>query len=220
MKSSCASPSAISGGSLAGRFVLTAGLGGMGGAQPLAGRMAGAAILCVEIDPQRVEKRVASGYLDKLVASLEEALAIIDAARREKKALSVALVGNAADVYETLLTRDVIPDIVTDQTSAHDLVLRLCRRRGEASKRSAACAATIPRPSCAKAAPRSSGMSERCCASSAKASIVFDNGNLIRTQAFEGGVERRLRHPDLHRGVSAAAVRTGDRPVPLDLARQ
>jgi len=176
------------GGSLAGRFVLTAGLGGMGGAQPLAGRMAGAAILCVEIDPRRIEKRIASGFLDKRAHDLEEALASIDAARRESKALSVAVVGNAADVYETLLTRGVIPDIVTDQTSAHDLVfgyapsgrsledIRRLRRDDPATLMRES-RATIVRHVRAMLGFRRKG------------SIVFDNGNLIRTQAFEGGVD-------------------------------
>ena len=75
----------------------------MGGAQPLAGRMAGAAILCAEIDPQRIEKRLANAFLDRRAADLEEALMMIEAARREGRALSVGLVGNAADVYETML---------------------------------------------------------------------------------------------------------------------
>jgi urocanate hydratase len=176
------------GGSLAGRFILTAGLGGMGGAQPLAGRMAGAAILCIEIDPQRVEKRLAKGFLDKRAADLEEALATIDAARREKRALSVALVGNAADVFETLLTSGVIPDIVTDQTSAHDLVfgyapsgrsLEDIRRMRQEDPAALMCEsrATIVRHVQAMLDFRRKG------------SIVFDNGNLIRTQAFEGGVD-------------------------------
>jgi urocanate hydratase len=176
------------GGSLAGRFILTAGLGGMGGAQPLAGRMAGAAILCIEIDPQRVEKRLAKGFLDKRAANLEEALATIDAARREKRALSVALVGNAADVFETLLASGVIPDIVTDQTSAHDLVfgyapsgrsledIRRMREEDPATLMSES-RATIVRHVRAMLGFRNAG------------SIVFDNGNLIRTQAFDGGVD-------------------------------
>ncbi len=176
------------GGSLQGRFILTAGLGGMGGAQPLAGRMAGAAILCVEIDPQRVEKRLATGFLDKRAPDLEEALAAIDAARREKRALSVALVGNAADVCETLLAKGVVPDIVTDQTSAHDLVfgyapsgrsLEDIRRMREEDP------ATLMRESRATLVRHVRAMLRF----RRESSIVFDNGNLIRTQAFEGGVD-------------------------------
>ena len=108
------------GGTLAGRFVLTAGLGGMGGAQPLAATLNGGAILCVEVDPARIEKRVATGYCDRQTADLDEALRWIDEAVRARTARSVGLVGNAADVLPDLLARGVTPDIVTDQTSAHD----------------------------------------------------------------------------------------------------
>ena len=109
-------------GSLAGRFILTPRLGGMGGAQPLAARMAGAAILCVEVDPERAEKRKAIGYLDEIASDLDSALALIGSAVREKRAFSVGLIGNAADVYPELARRGIVPGIVTDQTSAHDLV--------------------------------------------------------------------------------------------------
>jgi urocanate hydratase len=175
------------GGSLAGRFILTAGLGGMGGAQPLAGRMSGAAILCAEIDPQRIEKRLANAFLDRRAADLEEALMMIEAARREGRALSVGLVGNAADVYETMLTRGAVPDIVTDQTSAHDLVYGYApsgrsledirrMRDGDPAALMREGRATIVRHVRAMLGFRRQG------------AIVFDNGNLIRTQAFEGGV--------------------------------
>jgi urocanate hydratase len=91
-------------------------------AQPLAGRMAGAAILCVEVDPERAEKRRAVGYLDEIASDLEAALARIEAAVKEKRPLSVGLAGNAADVYPEIARRGITPDVVTDQTSAHDLV--------------------------------------------------------------------------------------------------
>lgn len=110
------------GGSLAGRLVVTAGLGGMGGAQPLAATMQGAAILCVEVDAARIEKRLATKYCDRSTTSLDEALALLDGARRQKRALSVALLGNAAEVLPELVKRGVTPDIVTDQTSAHDML--------------------------------------------------------------------------------------------------
>jgi urocanate hydratase len=110
------------GNSLQGRFILTAGLGGMGGAQPLAGQMAGAVILCVEIDPDRIRKRMGSGFLDQRADDLDAAIAMVAAARREGRATSIGLNGNAADIFEALLARGVIPDVVTDQTSAHDLV--------------------------------------------------------------------------------------------------
>jgi urocanate hydratase len=108
------------GGSLAGKWILTAGLGGMGGAQPLAGVMAGASCLVVECQPSRIEMRLRTRYLDCQAATLEEALAIIEHACREQKPISVGLLGNAAEVFPDLVRRGIRPDIVTDQTSAHD----------------------------------------------------------------------------------------------------
>jgi urocanate hydratase len=104
------------GGSLAGRMILTAGCGGMGGAQPLAGKLAGAAILVVDVDERRIRRRIETGYCDRMTASLDEALRWIDDAKATKQALSVGLVGNAAQVHPFLLERGVVPDIVTDQT--------------------------------------------------------------------------------------------------------
>ncbi len=108
------------GGSLAGKVIFSGGLGGMGGAQPLAAVIAGAVFLGVDVDRERIKKRLASGYLDRLAENLEEALHLVDEARAAKKALSIGLVGNAADILPALLARGWIPDIVTDQTSAHD----------------------------------------------------------------------------------------------------
>jgi urocanate hydratase len=108
------------GGDLAGKLIVTGGLGGMGGAQPLAATMAGAAILCVEVDPERIARRLEHKYLMRSTSSLDEALAWLDEARRAKQALSVGLEGNCAEVLPELVRREVIPDIVTDQTSAHD----------------------------------------------------------------------------------------------------
>jgi len=110
------------GGDLSGRWILTAGLGGMGGAQPLAATMAGASCLAVECQPSRIEMRLKTGYVDVQAKDLDDALAIIDKATKEKKAISVALLGNAADVFPELVRRGVRPDAVTDQTSAHDPV--------------------------------------------------------------------------------------------------
>ncbi len=108
------------GGSLAGKWILTGGLGGMGGAQPLAATMAGASMLAVECQPSRIEMRLRTRYLDKQAASLDEALEIIARAGRERKPVSVGVVGNAAEVFPELVRRGVRPDAVTDQTSAHD----------------------------------------------------------------------------------------------------
>jgi urocanate hydratase len=176
------------GGNLAGRFILTAGLGGMGGAQPLAGRMAGAAILCVDVNPERARKRQEIGYLEAIAPDLDTALRMIDTAVKEKRATSIGLVGNAAEVYPEIARRGVVPDIVTDQTSAHDLVygyvpkdftLEEVRalRKTDPQELMAASRASIVEHVRAMLAFQQAG------------SEVFDNGNLIRTQAKEGGVE-------------------------------
>src|SRR3989454_2729364 len=107
-------------GSLEGKFVLTGGLGGMGGAQPLAATMNGAVFLGVEVDPARIEKRLKSGYCDKIAWSLDEALKLIDQARKEGHPISVGLFGNCADVLPEIVKRGIFPDVLTDQTSAHD----------------------------------------------------------------------------------------------------
>lgn len=181
-------------GDLRGRFILTAGLGGMGGAQPLAGRMAHAAILAVEVNEERIEKRMKNGFLEKRAQTLDEALALIADAVARKAPVSVGLLGNAADVFADILARGVVPDIVTDQTSAHDLVygyvpsgytledVRDKRARDrEGLMRDAR--ATIVRHVQAMLGFKDAG------------AVVFDNGNLIRTQAREGGVARAFEIP-------------------------
>jgi urocanate hydratase len=105
---------------LAGRLVVTAGLGGMGGAQPLAATMNGAAFLGVEVEPARIERRLQTGYLDRMCTDLDEALRLVLEAKRQARPLSVGLVGNAAEVMPELVRRGVVPDVLTDQTSAHD----------------------------------------------------------------------------------------------------
>ncbi len=110
------------GGSLAGRWLLTAGLGGMGGAQPLAAVMAGASCLAIECQPSRIEMRLRTGYLDKQASSIDEAIAMIEASHAEGKPMSVGLLGNAAEVLPEMVRRGIRPDLLTDQTSAHDPV--------------------------------------------------------------------------------------------------
>ena len=110
------------GGSLAGRWILTGGMGGMGGAQPLAATMNGAAVLVVEVDPERIRRRVETRYCDRMTADLEDAIRRVRDAAAAGEALSVGLVGNCAEVLPELLARGIVPDIVTDQTSAHDPV--------------------------------------------------------------------------------------------------
>jgi urocanate hydratase len=108
------------GGDLSGKWILTAGLGGMGGAQPLAAVMAGASLLAIECQPSRIEMRLRTRYLDRQASNLDEALAMIDPACRDRKPVSVGLVGNAAEIFPELVRRGIRPDVVTDQTSAHD----------------------------------------------------------------------------------------------------
>ncbi|MGQ9667084.1 MAG: urocanate hydratase, partial [Anaerolineae bacterium] len=110
------------GGSLRGRFVLTAGLGGMGGAQPLAVTMNEGVALVVEVDPERAHRRLEKEYVDVVVDDFEEALELVMAAKEAREPKSIGLVANAADIYPALLERNIIPDVVTDQTPAHDVL--------------------------------------------------------------------------------------------------
>jgi urocanate hydratase len=128
-------------GTLAGRLIVTAGLGGMGGAQPLAVTMCGGTALCVEVDLQRIERRIHTGYLDERAADLDDALARLARAARERRPLSIGLLGNAAEVLPELVRRGVAVDVVTDQTSAHDplngyLPAGLTVEQGDALRRS------------------------------------------------------------------------------------
>src|SRR5207302_1613834 len=107
-------------GNLTGKLIVSGGLGGMGGAQPLAATMNGACFIGVEVDPVRIEKRLATGYCDQLAKSLDQALQLVDEARKAKRAVSVGLVGNCADMLPEMVKRNFVPDLLTDQTSAHD----------------------------------------------------------------------------------------------------
>ncbi|GAB1371290.1 hypothetical protein MASR1M45_13520 [Candidatus Kapaibacterium sp.] len=108
------------GGDLYGRFLLTAGMGGMGGAQPLAAKFAGAVSVTVEIDESRIDKRIHDGYCDIKVDNLDEALRLVEQYKAKKEAVSIGLIGNAAEILPELVRRNIIPDVVTDQTAAHD----------------------------------------------------------------------------------------------------
>jgi urocanate hydratase len=175
------------GGSLAGRFILTAGLGGMGGAQPLAATMQGAAILGVEVDPARIEKRLATGYCDLMTASLDDALGWIRDAQREKRALSVGLVGNAAEVLPELVRRGTIPDVVTDQTSAHDMLNGYVPAGMTLAE-----AATLRENNPAAYVERSTRSAVEHVRAMRRmqdaGAIAFDYGNNIRTVAFDAGL--------------------------------
>jgi urocanate hydratase len=182
------------GGDLAGRFVLTAGLGGMGGAQPLAGTMAKAALLCIEVDAARIKKRIETGYLDTVAQSLDEALAMIEAARSERRALSVGLCGNAADLYPEIAARGIVPDVVTDQTSAHDLVYGYVPA-GFSLDEVRALRATDPQRLMAESRRSIARQVTAMLALRNAGAVVFDNGNLIRTQAKSGGVANAFDIP-------------------------
>ena len=182
------------GGDLEGRFVLTAGLGGMGGAQPLAGAMAKAAILCVEVDEARIDKRIADGYLNVKTNSLDDALAMIERARSERRALSVGLCGNAADIYPEIARRGIVPDVVTDQTSAHDLVYGYMPAGcslDEVSALRTTNPALLMDESMRSIVRHVSAM----LAFQKRGAVVFDNGNLIRTHARNGGVANAFDIP-------------------------
>ncbi|MFC3749662.1 urocanate hydratase [Paenibacillus sp. GCM10012306] len=176
------------GGVLRGRFILTAGLGGMGGAQPLAGNMANAAILCVEVAEERIDKRIAAGYLQRKTDSLDEALFWIKEAVTNGTSVSVGLLGNAADVYPELLRRGVQPDVVTDQTSAHDLLYGYIP---SGYTPASAAAARKERPAELQAAAGASIAKEvrAMLAFKERGAVVFDNGNNIRSQAVQYGVD-------------------------------
>ena len=181
-------------GSLAGKFVLTAGLGGMGGAQPLAATMNDAAFLGVEVDPARIEKRLATGYCDKMTADLDEALAWIRAAQGSKRGLSVGLVGNAAEVLPELVHRGVIPDVVTDQTSAHDM-LNGYVPAGMSLEQAAVLRSQSPDAYLKRAIASVVEHVRAMRAMQEKGAIAFDYGNNIRTVAFDAGLKDAFTIP-------------------------
>jgi urocanate hydratase len=182
------------GGSLAGKLVVTGGMGGMGGAQPLAATMNGATFLGIDVDPERIKRRVKSGYCDVMVSSLDEALRILKNAVRKGEATSVGLVGNCADLIPELAQRGIVPDVLTDQTSAHDPIggyvpnkmtlaqaLEL-RQRDPQEYRKHAVAAI---------AEHVQGMLQL----QKLGSVTFDYGNNIRTFAYEAGVKDAYGFP-------------------------
>jgi urocanate hydratase len=182
------------GGDLRGRWILTAGLGGMGGAQPLAATMAGASMLAIECDPTRIQKRLETRYLDREAASLDEALALMDDARKTQRPISVGLLGNAAEIVPELLRRGVRPDAVTDQTSAHDPVngylpigwsLEEWRARRESDPTGVA-----------RAAKESMVAHVRSMVGFAHAGVpTFDYGNNIRQMAHDAGLADAFAFP-------------------------
>ena len=175
------------GGSLAGRLVLTAGLGGMGGAQPLAITMNGGVCLAVEVDEARARRRVETGYCDRVTHSLDEALAWCREAMNAKRPLSVGLVGNAAEVHRQLLERQVIPDAATDQTSAHD-PLNGYVPAGLTLAQAAELRARDPQESVRRARASMAQQVRALLALRARGTVLFDYGNNLRGEAEQGGL--------------------------------
>ncbi len=182
------------GGSLEGKLVVTGGLGGMGGAQPLAATMNGALFLGIDVDPSRIEKRLKSGYCDKIAQSLDEALKMIEQARKDRKAISVGLVGNCADVLPELVKRGIVPDILTDQTSAHD-ALNGYVPNGMALDQALALRTKNPDEYIDKSMQSMAVHVEAMLALQKKGAVTFDYGNNIRAQAKKAGVENAFDIP-------------------------
>jgi urocanate hydratase len=173
---------------LAGRFILSGGLGGMGGAQPLAATMAGGVFLGVDVDPTRVQRRLDTRYLDEVAPDLDTALRRVDECRRARMARSIALVGNAADVYAELVRRKVTPDLVTDQTSAHD-PLNGYVPQGLSLADAAALRVRAPDDYVARARASMAVQVEAMVAMQRAGAHVFDYGNNLRAQAALGGAK-------------------------------
>ncbi len=182
------------GGTLQGRLVVTAGLGGMGGAQPLAATMHGAAVLGIEVDATRIAKRLATGYCDRATSSLDEALTWLGEAQERRTGLSVALEANAADIIPEFVARGIVPDVLTDQTSAHDMLVGYIPA-GMSLADAAVLRESDPAGYIARATAsvvdhvRGMRTLQDCGA------ITFDYGNNIRTVAFDAGVDDAFRIP-------------------------
>jgi urocanate hydratase len=178
------------GGALAGKMVVSGGMGGMGGAQPLAATMNGACFLGVEVDPQRIQRRIETGYCDRIAWNLDDALAML----REGNALSVGLVGNCADVLPELVRRGFVPDVLTDQTSAHD-PLNGYVPNGMTLEEARALRARDPEEYVARSVQAIGAHVEAMLALQKQGAVTFDYGNNIRTQAKKAGVEHAFDIP-------------------------
>ena len=182
------------GGTLAGTVTLTAGLGGMGGAQPLAVTGNGGAALCVEVDEARARRRLDGGYLDEIADSLDDGVALVDAARRERRALSVAVIGNAAETHAELVGRGWAPDVVTDQTSAHD-ALHGYVPVGVSVDEAVELRRAKPAEYVDRARASMAAHCEAMLAFGRAGSVVFDYGNGLRGQAKDAGVADAFGYP-------------------------
>lgn len=179
--------------SLEGKFVLTAGLGGMGGAQPLAITMNEGVGLIVEVDPQRAQRRLEHGYVDVVVEDLEEGMTLVEEALDEGEPKSIGLIGNAADIYPELALREVTPDVVTDQTPAHDLLSYI--PRGLTVSEADALRFTNSKEYAQRSMASISRHVEAMLAFQSAGAEVFDYGNNIRQRAYDMGVERAFEFP-------------------------
>jgi len=179
---------------LAGRTILTAGLGGMGGAQPLAATLAGAAILCVEVDPERIRRRLDTRYLDEAADSLDDALARVRAAAAEGRPLSVGLQGNAAEIVPELVRREEPFDLVTDQTAAHDPLTGYVPA-GLTVDAAAELRVSDPDEYLRRARDSIARHVEALLEYVRQGSYVFDYGNNLRGEAYAAGVEEAFTYP-------------------------
>lgn len=182
------------GGDLKGRSILTAGLGGMGGAQPLAGVFAGATVLAVEVDPSRIERRLQTKYIDEVADSVDDAIARIAIYKKSGTARSVALLGNMASVIHELLQKGFIPDLLTDQTSAHD-PLRGYIPEGYSLEAAAILRDKNPAEHIRMAKLSMAKHVQGMLAMQERGSVTFDYGNNIRAMAHDGGVTNAFKIP-------------------------
>ena len=182
------------GGDLTGKLIVSGGMGGMGGAQPLAATMTGASFLGIEVDPERIKKRLKSGYCDFMVNSLDEALRILKNSLRKKENISVGLVGNCADVIPELAERGVVPDILTDQTSAHD-PLNGYVPNGMTFEEALELRARDPKAYEARSMAAMARHVEGMLRLQKMGAVTFDYGNNIRTFAFQQGVKDAYNFP-------------------------
>jgi urocanate hydratase len=182
------------GGDLSGKLIVSGGMGGMGGAQPLAATMTGAAFLGIDVDPERIKKRLKTGYCDFMVNTLDEALRILKNAIRKKENISVGLVGNCADVIPELAERGVVPDILTDQTSAHD-PLNGYVPNGMTLEEALALRESDPKAYEAKSLDAIARHVEGMLRLQKMGAVTFDYGNNIRTFAFQRGVKNAYDFP-------------------------
>jgi urocanate hydratase len=181
-------------GDLSGKMFLTSGLGGMGGAQPLAATMNGAAFLGIEVDKNRITKRLDTGYIDKMTESLDEALQIVLDAKKQRKPLSVGLVGNAGEILPEILKRNIIPDILTDQTSAHD-TLNGYVPMGMNLEKAFALRKDNPDEYIKRSKQTIVRHVEAMLEFQKKGAVTFDYGNNIRGEAKENGIKNAFDIP-------------------------